>query len=191
MPSLLRLRSLCWLILLLLLPLATAFLLLPSTHPTRRASHAAPLHAISDPIQHYQSLIQRLAGNKNKDSSKDKAMPSPPPPTDGKPRLLLASGKTDNASELTNLPYKQPTEPFPSFPSGGFRDDTRIQFLSDEMRSFFGEEVKTLLFIPYAAKDYEACVKLHESSGMSGYVVWETPPPTCTHPLISRPSVCL
>ena len=63
-----------------------------------------------------------------------------------------------------------PTTPSPRLllASGGFRDETRIQFLSDELRAFFGEGVSELLFIPFGAKDYDTCVKLHETSGMAG-----------------------
>lgn len=69
-------------------------------------------------------------------------MPSSSPPFDCSPRLLLASG--------------------------GFRDEARIQFLSDEIRNFFGEGVSELLFIPFGAKDHVACMNTHETSGMAG-----------------------
>ena len=68
------------------------------------------------------------------------------------------------------MPSSSPTAPSPRLllASGGFRDETRIQFLSDELRAFFGEDISELLFIPFGAKDYDACVKLHETSGMAG-----------------------
>ncbi|KAM3570821.1 hypothetical protein VYU27_007119 [Nannochloropsis oceanica] len=73
---------------------------------------------------------------------KQNTVPSSSPPFDCSPRLLLASG--------------------------GFRDEARIQFLSDEIRNFFGEGVSELLFIPFGAKDHVACMNTHETSGMAG-----------------------
>ncbi len=43
--------------------------------------------------------------------------------------------------------------------SGGFRTPERVRFLSEHMRSFFGD-VYRLLFIPYALHDHDAYVKV-------------------------------
>ena len=47
--------------------------------------------------------------------------------------------------------------------SGGFRDDSKVQFLITAMREHFGE-LDELLFIPYALKDYDAYVEMFKKN---------------------------
>ncbi len=86
-------------------------------------------------------------------------------------RLPLRPPPPQLAGKQNTVPSS--SSPFTSSPrlllaSGGFRNETSIQFLFGELRKFFGEGVAELLFIPFGAKDHDACVKMHEMSGMAG-----------------------
>lgn len=53
--------------------------------------------------------------------------------------------------------------------SGGFRGDERRDFLTSQMREFFGD-IKQLLFVPYAGGDYDKYVELMVEAGFhAGY----------------------
>lgn len=55
--------------------------------------------------------------------------------------------------------------------SGGFRTEERVRFLTEQMRSFFGD-TKRLLFIPYALHDHDAYVRvIHERGLHAGYEI--------------------
>jgi dipeptidase E len=53
--------------------------------------------------------------------------------------------------------------------SGGFRAQERIQFLTGQMRTFFGS-IRRLLFIPYALQDHDGYVRALIEKGINaGY----------------------
>ncbi|MDP7062165.1 MAG: dipeptidase PepE [Planctomycetota bacterium] len=54
--------------------------------------------------------------------------------------------------------------------SGGFGNEERRAFFRSEMRSFFGDDVKRILFIPYALHDHQAYLEaLHKRGFDAGY----------------------
>ncbi len=53
--------------------------------------------------------------------------------------------------------------------SGGFRTPERVAFLTEQIRSFFGD-VARLLFVPYALRDHDAYAKALTDKGIhAGY----------------------
>ncbi|TFJ83469.1 hypothetical protein NSK_005238 [Nannochloropsis salina CCMP1776] len=52
--------------------------------------------------------------------------------------------------------------------SGGYREPSRRESFSEELRQFLGKNVTHLLFIPYGVRDYDACLNMHVDSGMTG-----------------------
>ncbi len=55
--------------------------------------------------------------------------------------------------------------------SGGYRTPERVQFLTGEMRSFFGD-VERLLFVPYALRDHDGYVQVLTEKGLhAGYTL--------------------